>query len=96
VKVARSCARLQLLEVTIKTGRTHQIRVHLAHKATRSPATTNTATSSSTRRCRGGVPAARMFLHARRLQFDHPAAANARRAARAAAAECEHCWRICP
>jgi len=65
-----------LLEVTIKTGRTHQIRVHLAseglpivgddkygdfelNKAVQKPA--------------DGPPLKRMFLHAWRLQFNHPA-----------------------
>jgi 23S rRNA pseudouridine955/2504/2580 synthase len=65
-----------LLEVTIKTGRTHQIRVHLAseglpivgddkygdfelNKALHKPA--------------DGPPLKRMFLHAWRLQFNHPA-----------------------
>jgi 23S rRNA pseudouridine955/2504/2580 synthase len=31
VKVVQSFAQLSLLDVTIKTGRTHQIRVHLLH-----------------------------------------------------------------
>lgn len=68
-----------LLEVTIKTGRTHQIRVHLAseglpivgddkygdfelNKALQKSAATE-----------GHVPLRRMFLHAWRLQFNHPA-----------------------
>jgi len=68
-----------LLEVTIKTGRTHQIRVHLAseglpivgddkygdfelNKALQKPAAAE-----------GRVPLRRMFLHAWRLQFNHPA-----------------------
>ncbi len=68
-----------LLEVTIKTGRTHQIRVHLAseglpivgddkygdfelNKALQKPAAGE-----------GAVSLKRMFLHAWRLQFNHPA-----------------------
>ncbi|MDP3700808.1 MAG: RluA family pseudouridine synthase [Hylemonella sp.] len=68
-----------LLEVTIKTGRTHQIRVHLAsedlpivgddkygdfelNKALQKPVASE-----------GCVPLRRMFLHAWRLQFNHPA-----------------------
>ncbi len=68
-----------LLEVTIKTGRTHQIRVHLAsegmpiagddkygdfelNKALHKPVPGQ-----------GAVPLRRMFLHAWRLQFSHPA-----------------------
>ncbi len=67
-----------LLEVTIKTGRTHQIRVHLAseglpivgddkygdfelNKALQKPGA-----------AQGQVPLKRMFLHAWRLQFNHP------------------------
>ena len=71
-----------LLEVTIKTGRTHQIRVHLAseglpivgddkygdfelNKALQKPVASE-----------GCVPLRRMFLHAWRLQFNHPASAE--------------------
>jgi 23S rRNA pseudouridine955/2504/2580 synthase len=67
-----------LLEVTIKTGRTHQIRVHLAseglpivgddkygdfelNKALQKPGA-----------AQGQAPLKRMFLHAWRLQFNHP------------------------
>lgn len=76
--VAPSVKGYSLLEVTIKTGRTHQIRVHLAseglpiagddkygdfelNKALQKPAI-----------AQGCVPLRRMFLHAWRLQFNHP------------------------
>jgi 23S rRNA pseudouridine955/2504/2580 synthase len=78
VKVRSRNARYSLLEVTIKTGRTHQIRVHLAseglpivgddkygdfelNKSLHKPAG-----------CEGAVSLKRMFLHAWRLQFNHP------------------------
>ena len=75
VKVARKLARLTLLQVTIKTGRTHQIRVHLAHaghpiagddrygdfELNKQLAQTTT-----------GLGLRRMFLHAWQLQIDHP------------------------
>jgi len=77
--VPPATAGYSLLEVTIKTGRTHQIRVHLAseglpivgddkygdfelNKALQKPAAGE-----------GFVPLRRMFLHAWRLQFSHPA-----------------------
>jgi 23S rRNA pseudouridine955/2504/2580 synthase len=61
-----------LLAVTIKTGRTHQIRVHLASRAIRLPATTSTATSERNKALQK-LGLKRMFLHAWRLQFNHPA-----------------------
>ena len=67
-----------LLDVTIKTGRTHQIRVHLASQG--HPIVgdekygdfgLNKALAAGRRLA--GVKFERMFLHARRLAFDHPA-----------------------
>ncbi len=67
-----------LLDVTIKTGRTHQIRVHLAqagHPIAGDPKYGDFALNR--RLARGeavpGLRFERMFLHARRLAFDHPA-----------------------
>ncbi len=95
VKVARRFAGYTLLDVTIKTGRTHQIRVHLAnaghpivgdtkygdfalnHALARGAA--RGASRSASPSVSGGAAAGaalrieRMFLHAQRLQFVHPA-----------------------
>jgi len=64
-----------LLEVTIKTGRTHQIRVHLASEGMPIAGDDkygdfdyNKALARVTR----GVALKRMFLHAWRLQCRHP------------------------
>ncbi|MDO9194927.1 RluA family pseudouridine synthase [Rhodoferax sp.] len=65
-----------LLEVTIKTGRTHQIRVHLASEGY--PITGDDKYGdfdlNKTLLRPGKLPSLkRMFLHAWRLQFNHPA-----------------------
>jgi len=61
-----------LLEVTIKTGRTHQIRVHLASQGHPIAGDEKYGDFDLNRRLqRQGLK--RMFLHAWRLQFDHPA-----------------------
>jgi 23S rRNA pseudouridine1911/1915/1917 synthase len=54
-----------LLEVTLETGRTHQIRVHLA--AIEHPVIGDRWYGKPTR-----VDAPRVFLHASRLAFEHP------------------------
>jgi len=62
-----------LLDVTIKTGRTHQIRVHLAgagHPIVGDPKYGDFAANKAFARACGFE---RMFLHARQLGFDHPA-----------------------
>ena len=78
VKVVQRFAGFTLLDVTIKTGRTHQIRVHLAHEGhpiVGDEKYGDFALNKSLARG-GALPGQRfdrMFLHARRLAFDHPA-----------------------
>ena len=62
---------LSLLEVTIKTGRTHQIRVHLASSG-HPIAGDDKYGQFDTNRLLQGHQLRRMFLHAWRLQFNHP------------------------
>ena len=61
-----------LLEVTIKTGRTHQIRVHLA-SAGHPIAGDDKYGDFELNKALQRQGLKRMFLHAWRLQFDHPA-----------------------
>ena len=75
VKVTRTGAGFTLLEVTIKTGRTHQIRVHLAAEGMPIAGDGkygNFELNKSLQRAGVVVPLQRMFLHAWRLQFNHP------------------------
>jgi 23S rRNA pseudouridine955/2504/2580 synthase len=78
VKVAQAFTGYTLLDVTIKTGRTHQIRVHLAHEGHPIVGDEKYGDFAVNRAfARGdaldGHRFDRMFLHARRLRFDHPA-----------------------
>ena len=75
VKVAQRLSigdsRFSLLEVTIKTGRTHQIRVHLASEGHPIAADDKYGDFDLNKALhRHGLK--RMFLHAWRLQFNHP------------------------
>ncbi|OOG52033.1 RluA family pseudouridine synthase [Polaromonas sp. C04] len=75
VKVARRLAGFTLLEVTIKTGRTHQIRVHLAsqgHAIVGDDKYGDFELNKSLQKQQGNSGLKRMFLHAWRLQFNHP------------------------
>ena len=68
-----------LLEVTIKTGRTHQIRVHLANEGHPIAGDDKYGDFDKNKALMRGVdgPALkRMYLHAWRLQFNHPATGN--------------------
>ena len=81
VKVARTFGEFSLLDVTIKTGRTHQIRVHLAHHGhpiVGDPKYGDFALNRALARGErfGGRRFERMFLHARDLAFDHPASGD--------------------
>ncbi|MGE3348292.1 MAG: RluA family pseudouridine synthase [Ramlibacter sp.] len=72
VKVASRLADFSLLEVTIKTGRTHQIRVHLASQGHPIAGDDKYGDFELNKTLqRQGLR--RMFLHAWRLQFTHPA-----------------------
>nr|WP_295777539.1 RluA family pseudouridine synthase [Rhodoferax sp.] len=65
-----------LLEVTIKTGRTHQIRVHLASEGLPIVGDDKYGDFDSNKalaRANSTTPLKRMFLHAWRLQCNHPA-----------------------
>jgi 23S rRNA pseudouridine955/2504/2580 synthase len=66
---------LSLLEVTIKTGRTHQIRVHLASSGHAIAGDEKYGDFDLNKRlAKQGLK--RMFLHAWRLQFNHPQTAE--------------------
>jgi 23S rRNA pseudouridine955/2504/2580 synthase len=69
--------RFALLEAELKTGRTHQIRVHLAHEGHPIVGDPKYGDFAANRAmARGPQRFARMFLHARHLAFDHPASAE--------------------
>lgn len=73
VRVVQRLKDCSLLDVTLKTGRTHQIRVHLAssgHPIVGDPKYGDFARNKAFAREHGF---GRMFLHARQLAFDPPA-----------------------
>ena len=90
VKVVKGFSGFTLLDVTIKTGRTHQIRVHLAHAG--HPIVGDdkygdfAVNKAFARERRFG----RMFLHARQLAFDHPASGERIELRAALPPECEN------
>ncbi len=81
VRVVHAWPGWTLLDVTIKTGRTHQIRVHLAHEGHPVAGDPKYGDFAANRALARGTALAghrfeRMFLHARRLRFEHPAEAG--------------------
>ena len=76
VKVAQRFEGFSLLEVTIKTGRTHQIRVHLASEG-HAIAGDDKYGDFSVNKGLDKSGLKRMFLHAWRLRFTHPATGEA-------------------
>jgi 23S rRNA pseudouridine1911/1915/1917 synthase len=60
-----------LVECRLETGRTHQVRVHLAHRGHPLLGDEVYGTRAS-RRASAGLPLAGHALHARMLAFDHP------------------------
>jgi len=93
VKVARRLAGFTLLEVTIKTGRTHQIRVHLAGEGHPIAGDDKYGDFDLNRRLARGevlpVRLDRMFLHAWRLRVQHPATGDELAFEAALPAECQ-------
>jgi 23S rRNA pseudouridine1911/1915/1917 synthase len=76
-KVRRRFEKFALLDVEIKTGRTHQIRVHLASinhpvvgDATYNEGRDNTIANPEIKKAVQKL--GRFFLHAERLAFTHP------------------------
>jgi 23S rRNA pseudouridine955/2504/2580 synthase len=78
VAIVSAWREFTLLDVTIRTGRTHQIRVHLAnegHPIVGDPKYGDFVLNRALARGEAfaGNRFERMFLHARRLRFEHPA-----------------------
>jgi 23S rRNA pseudouridine955/2504/2580 synthase len=90
VKVVKVFKGFTLLDVTIKTGRTHQIRVHLAHEGHPIVGDAKYGDFALNRQfARGERRFGRMFLHAKKLSFDHPATQQRMEIAAPLPNECE-------
>ncbi len=73
--LVRRYGRASLLDVELKTGRTHQIRVHAAasgHPLVGDEKYGDFALNREAARGGLGIPFKRMFLHSARLAFEHP------------------------
>ncbi|MEO8858448.1 MAG: RluA family pseudouridine synthase [Burkholderiaceae bacterium] len=91
VKIVRRGHAFTLLEVALKTGRTHQIRVHLASEGMPIAGDDKYGNFELNRSLlRTEPPLKRMFLHAARLEFKHPASGELQALAAALPPELTH------
>jgi 23S rRNA pseudouridine955/2504/2580 synthase len=95
VTVAERFGDYTLLDVALKTGRTHQIRVHLQHAGHVIAGDDKYGDFAANKALAHGaaVPGCRferMFLHARGLRLAHPASGETLRLEAPLPAECEH------
>lgn len=73
IKAQQPAGPCTLLDVSIKTGRTHQIRVHLSHAGHPIVGDPKYGDFARNKAFAKEWRFPRMFLHARELAFDHPA-----------------------
>jgi 23S rRNA pseudouridine955/2504/2580 synthase len=88
IKAQQPAGPCTLLDVSIKTGRTHQIRVHLAHAGHPIVGDPKYGDFARNKAFAKEQRFARMFLHARELAFDHPASGERITLAAPLPAEC--------
>ena len=89
IKAQQAAGPCTLLDVSIKTGRTHQIRVHLAHAGYPIVGDPKYGDFAHNKAFAKERHFARMFLHARELSFDHPATGERITLAAPLPAECQ-------
>jgi 23S rRNA pseudouridine955/2504/2580 synthase len=89
VKIAKKLAGYTLLDVTIKTGRTHQIRVHLTHEGHAIVGDEKYGDFVQNKALARRTGFDRMFLHAGHLRFAHPVSGEVMQLAAPLPAECE-------
>ena len=89
VKVVKRLAGFSLLDVTIKTGRTHQIRVHLTHEGHAIVGDDKYGDFAANKALAKRTGFDRMFLHAGQLRFTHPVTGDAIQLVAPLPAECD-------
>ena len=94
LQIAGSAA--TLLDVTLKTGRTHQIRVHLAHHGHPIVGDPKYGDFAHNKQFAKATRFERMFLHARELSFDHPASGQRVTLQAALPADCQRLVEVDP
>ena len=93
--VLEALGRHSLLQVTPETGRTHQIRVHLAAAGWPVVGDPQYGPRATTGQLPGGLSLPRMFLHALSLGFAHPASREPVHFEAPLAADLSHALRSC-